>query len=304
MQFGFLKVVDDDSAEPVLGANTNLLQVMVGGVTAQVISGWGTTGVIYRVFDNDLTNAANSNLVFSFNAYDASGVNRGTDTAGTNMNISIAGFATNNVANFNAAKSSAATIDSTATSVWQWATAMSDPQVSDLYDGGTSNRLVTADIPDADSDRAGNSLWKSNQQFGFIRIEDDDTNRPSLSGFDLHGAGLEARSRLAPGDVWITGFNADGTDDFSFVTFVDIAPTTVLYITDRGCPPPSDTDSLETQTPHPAQPKTPAHSAPALALAPAPNGHPPTPKNRTLTVLQRQQRLPLNFLRQRFLKFV
>ena len=40
---------------------------------------------------------------------------------------------------------------------------------------------------------------------------------------------------LAPGDVFILGFNADGDDSFSFITLVDIPDASeVLYFTDNG----------------------------------------------------------------------
>lgn len=42
------------------------------------------------------------------------------------------------------------------------------------------------------------------------------------------------KSVLTPGDIFINGFNADGNDDFSFLTFVDIAGSTEIRFTDYG----------------------------------------------------------------------
>lgn len=53
----------------------------------------------------------------------------------------------------------------------------------------------------------------------------------SLLAF-LLGATL-ASADLVTGDIAFTAFNADGDDDFAFVTFVDIAPNTSIYFTDN-----------------------------------------------------------------------
>jgi len=67
-------------------------------------------------------------------------------------------------------------------------------------------------------------------------VPDDDTNAPVLSGFGVFGdtGGGFGTTNLQAGDIAILGFNGDGDDDFSFVTFVDIAPGTVIKFTDNG----------------------------------------------------------------------
>ena len=43
-----------------------------------------------------------------------------------------------------------------------------------------------------------------------------------------------AQTTLSAGDIYLTGFNADGSKDFSFVTFVDIEGGTRIKFTDKG----------------------------------------------------------------------
>ena len=43
-----------------------------------------------------------------------------------------------------------------------------------------------------------------------------------------------AQTVLQPGDAAIVSFNSDGSDDWSFVTFVDLTPGTSLLFTDNG----------------------------------------------------------------------
>ncbi|QRM88357.1 hypothetical protein FG167_03680 [Lacinutrix sp. WUR7] len=45
---------------------------------------------------------------------------------------------------------------------------------------------------------------------------------------------LTANAQLQTGDIAFTGYNSDGTDSFSFVTFVEIPANTVIIFTDNG----------------------------------------------------------------------
>lgn len=180
-QYGFLRITDDDTAAPSFGYNTNWFQVLVGGRTTVVVSGYGTTNVVYQVTDGQLADAAVSNVQLSFNTWDVSGVSRGTDTATTNMNVSINNWTTNNVANFRLSDSTAATTENWSTSLWTW-TSFSYTQIGDLFGVGSgSNHIVRANIPDADNDRASDSTW-SNRTFGSVRVDDDDNTMPDSVG--------------------------------------------------------------------------------------------------------------------------
>lgn len=61
---------------------------------------------------------------------------------------------------------------------------------------------------------------------------------PSMYLDDLQALGgtveVWPKSALSPGDLFITGFNADGFSDFSFLTFVDIVGSTQIRFTDYG----------------------------------------------------------------------
>ncbi len=94
------------------------------------------------------------------------------------MNVSIDGLATNDVAHYNAAASTADTTVDYSTSLWTW-TSFSLSHIDDLYGTTGDSHLVTADIPDADNDRLYDNLWRSNLQFGFIWIRDDDEAAPT-----------------------------------------------------------------------------------------------------------------------------
>ncbi|MGD9873215.1 MAG: phospholipase D-like domain-containing protein [Kiritimatiellia bacterium] len=72
-------------------------------------------------------------------------------------------------------------------------------------------------------------------------VTDDDTTGPTVSDLCIGGssgtggsASTCSVSTLSAGDIFVTGFNADGTDDFSFVSFTDIDPSVVIYFTDMG----------------------------------------------------------------------
>ncbi|WP_055442697.1 T9SS type A sorting domain-containing protein [Lacinutrix himadriensis] len=45
---------------------------------------------------------------------------------------------------------------------------------------------------------------------------------------------LTTNAQLQSGDIAFTGYNSDGTDSFSFVTFVEIPANTVIIFTDNG----------------------------------------------------------------------
>ncbi|MFH0953005.1 MAG: hypothetical protein V1873_01605, partial [Verrucomicrobiota bacterium] len=181
--FGYIRITDDDTIAPTLGD----LVVMVGGTAAPIIAGSGTTNVTFRVTDGELRGATTVPVRLSFKVWDNTGINRGS-TAGTNMNITWADLVTNDVSRYSPPPTSSYdTIYNWSTSVWTFSS-FTFTEITNLFgtnqwEGtGTSHR-ISANIPDADWDRAGDALWRSNAQFGWIFVTDDDTNPPVTSTF-------------------------------------------------------------------------------------------------------------------------
>jgi autotransporter-associated beta strand protein len=210
---GWLKVLDDDTNRPTLGVNP--LTVMAGGTALEVWTNAGTTNVVYRVSDGQFYSASPGNpLAFSFNVFDTSGIRRATVGASTNMNIDIQNFATNDVAHYSAAKSTADPRTAGATSVWEWTSGGDQGLVSNLFGEGTiglTNR-VAATIRDDDTDWTGDDLTLATQQFGYIWMYDDDTNYPER-------ANLLGENLLTNGSFEIEGWwsgAANGWDATNF----------------------------------------------------------------------------------------
>lgn len=180
-QFGFLRVIDDDQSGPLLGHQTSVvLQVSIGDNSAEVASGSGHD-IVYTIYDGDLAQASVSNIHFKLKAFDPSGMNRGTDTAATNMSVTVDGLADRNVTNFNLGDSTVDTTTRESTSVWTWVSDFGFSQVGTLYADGNSNRPVRGFMVDADDDRTDDEAWSSNKVFGYIRVEDDDNSMPYRS---------------------------------------------------------------------------------------------------------------------------
>ncbi|NCC51260.1 MAG: hypothetical protein EOM20_08600, partial [Spartobacteria bacterium] len=181
-------IIYDNDAEPAKVSN---LVVMVDGVVAPIHGGAGTSNVIYQVTDGDLLNAGTAPISLSFEVYDTySGIPRNTVGPHTNMNVSVEALTTLNVSNYSASRSTLNTKTIGSTSVWVWAENMSPVAVSNLYGedwvtGPASKanttgalRMVRANVPDADDDRPGDMIWRSNVQFGVMHVIDDDINSP------------------------------------------------------------------------------------------------------------------------------
>ncbi len=153
-------------------------------VVIEMVYGTGDVGSCSCPWDNASLVTATNPISFVFNASDPdSGLRRmGAMDASAYMNVTIEGLATNNTLNFTKSDSSsfADTKLSTATSVWMWSS-FSLTQITNLLPIGSTGQLyrITGNLPDADTDRPGDSTWRNDQQFGFIYIVDDDTNGPT-----------------------------------------------------------------------------------------------------------------------------
>jgi hypothetical protein len=168
----------------------------------------------YEVSDGLLATVGSTNpLRFSFNAYDSySGLKRGTANDGTNMTVWIEGLATNNTANYVASLSSSSTTNAAATSVWEFASAISYAQIGDLYADGKSNRFIRANLADADNDRPHDTAWFSNALFGVWRVIDDDTSTPVVADLNYANAAARPFMVLTNGGTFASGEKARSLD--------------------------------------------------------------------------------------------
>ncbi|MBU0678628.1 MAG: fibronectin type III domain-containing protein [Verrucomicrobia bacterium] len=124
------------------------------------------------------TGGGDTNFHLVFGVYDTySGIARTNDQskASTNLNASVENLFTNDVTRYNATLSTADSRLSTATSLWSY-TGLTGAQFEDLEAQG--NLKVTLNVFDDDHDRAGDALFVTNQQVGYVRFADDDTNGP------------------------------------------------------------------------------------------------------------------------------
>lgn len=207
-QFGYFVVRDDDVARPqadnvftsAVGGGVAAMRVRVGNrlITAgATVNSPLTGGYAWQLTDGDLHNAhlsSTSYIHLVFSAYDVdSGISRGANNGGqsTNMSITWDGVAAANVTNYNDAQSTANSTASSSTNVWTWMTAFETNFIGTLYASGTSNRLVTANIPDSDFDRTTDRLWSNSAYFGLIQIIDDDTVAPTRGNFKAISGGVQ-----------------------------------------------------------------------------------------------------------------
>lgn len=187
--------------------------------------------LVYAFTDGRLTTVSGGNpLHIGFRAYDAaSGIQRGTAGNGSNMNITVTGFTTNNTAQYQSALSSVSSTGTVSTSVWAF-TSFSYAQIGALYGNGTNYVPVTATLADADNDRAHDTLWRSNHVFGTLYVTDDDAEAPVSVNVNLPGAAaapfVAATNGTAPSDA-IRGFisrrTGSGTNIVTAVTDEEMA---------------------------------------------------------------------------------
>ncbi|MFH0952950.1 MAG: hypothetical protein V1873_01330, partial [Verrucomicrobiota bacterium] len=146
-----------------------------------------TTNAVYTVTDGAMGNVNSTNPCrLILGAYDVdSGLSRGTDGASTQTCVTVENWTTNNVTNYLAAASATATISPMAYNVWEWQS-ISAAQVQQLIDNG-SNRIL-ATLFDADDDRNGDRMTNAAQQYGWLRVVDDDTNPPAATYMKVNWA--------------------------------------------------------------------------------------------------------------------
>jgi len=178
-------VIDDDQVLPVQETNTYSAGAAMFLYATDTTPGSGGTGTnrLFTITDEEMVGFATNPLRIIFNVYDAySGLNRGSNSVATNMNITIVNLFTDNVTNYNTNGSSAGTTTTNSTSQWTFAQQITGTSALMNLLMFTTSR-VSANIPDADNDRVSDSLWRSNLQFGFVRWNDDDSTPPFLREF-------------------------------------------------------------------------------------------------------------------------
>ncbi|MFH0880885.1 MAG: hypothetical protein V2A34_14310, partial [Lentisphaerota bacterium] len=121
------------------------------------------------------------------NAYDTqSGLSRGTTDASSQMNVDVGRWVSNDVLHYVSGESTVDSHLTTATNTWIW-NSFNPGDVETLYLTGTN--YVKATLFDTDNDRANDRMRIDDQQFGVLRILDDDTVAPTVTALSVVGTG-------------------------------------------------------------------------------------------------------------------
>lgn len=213
-------------------SNAGAAMKVYAGSTLASIAGGAGTNLMWEIEDSNLLT---NTLSLVFNVYDdPSGINRGVNSSATNMHVSVANLCTNNVTNYVAALSSAQTTNSSSTSVWKF---VSFP--ADLVDAMIGTNAVYITVPDADSDRAGDSSTMSYQLVGYIVVVPSCPTAPTTlyasqtnatdftatwggatyaDGYLLDVATNSSFSAASGATLKFQGFEGTGSDNWTFVT--------------------------------------------------------------------------------------
>ncbi|MFH0908282.1 MAG: LamG-like jellyroll fold domain-containing protein [bacterium] len=158
-----------------LGRAGRELSIWIGTNNLSSKDGVGTW-VTHTIYDGQLAGVAATNpLRLVIGACDTnSGLSRGTTDTNTQMSLDFENWLTNNVTNYleSASTPYADTTNTYATSVWEFVSS----DLNAIY-GKTSR--VTVTLFDADADRTNDQAVVLDQQYGWIRVNDDDTGGPS-----------------------------------------------------------------------------------------------------------------------------
>jgi len=234
-------VYDDDTNRPTIG--TNSLIVM----TNSSIAGFQDVGDQRRYFVTDGSLASNG-MDVSLNVYDDySGIQRSTvlDDS-TNMSVTIAGFVTSNTIMYSSARSSANTKLPASSNLWSFVSSnFTFASISAMWGGDGSgaqgqDMVVSATVPDADEDRLVDQSTLSNQQFGIIRISDDDTAAPITTNITYGSGTVNNR----PFYIATNGFSP-GSDNLIRGTYArrsGVGAETIFALTDAELANPDSVD--------------------------------------------------------------
>jgi autotransporter-associated beta strand protein len=203
-------VIDDDDAHPVVETQNYSLAVGFvayanGGPFGSGAGNGTQSNRVYTVTDEEMLGFATNPLRMVFNVWDAySGIARGSNDASTSAHITVTGWVTNNVTNFNLSGSTPYTTNMASTSQWTHSHAFPLSQINAMMD--TTGRVFIS-VPDADTDRQGDVLWRTNHQVGSIRWADDGNEPPQLRSFGSTNAALQLYVGGHP-DLGFAGTNA------------------------------------------------------------------------------------------------
>ncbi|HBA83579.1 MAG TPA: hypothetical protein DCZ95_05740 [Verrucomicrobia bacterium] len=192
--YAWLKVIDDDTNPPSIAlidsAMTYVTNAQFAHVTLNNTNKYASGNSTNRVFlltDNELSTLSAANVLrLSVGAFDANGLSR-TNLAGAStnqyMSISIGGALTNNTVNYSAQESSefTSTISGAqgSTNVWSFGAPFTAIQLDAWMTEGTN--AIVATIPDADADRANDAAVLYSQQVGYLVVNDNDSEAPTVS---------------------------------------------------------------------------------------------------------------------------
>ncbi|OQA29014.1 MAG: hypothetical protein BWY59_00583 [Verrucomicrobia bacterium ADurb.Bin345] len=187
-----------------LGSYTGAVFAARIGATNYYFSSTTNTNGVVTITDGDLATVSEANPFFlMFGAFDPdSGLSRGTTDSGSQMNITVGSWMSDNVQNFSAFDSSesSATLLDGAVNAWRW-TNFGYTTIGDLCDAGSN--WVGANLFDDDDDRPSDRMSNLDQQYGHLLVLDDDTNAPAL--------GISGVTNLLRNG----NFEIDGTTDYA-----------------------------------------------------------------------------------------
>ncbi len=143
------------------------------------------TNAVFEATDGEMAATSTLNpFMLYFSTYDVdSGLSRGGGVS-TSMNVTVANLDTNDVAHYSAADSVsfAQTRERTALSTWRW-NSIGATALQTMIDAG-SNR-ISSTIYDADDDRISDRLNVTDQQYGYLRVVDDDNDPPIVTDLTI-----------------------------------------------------------------------------------------------------------------------
>ena len=192
-------VNDDDDAAPLRGTaagpvdgTDRSLVIRTNGATLYRGAGTAANNARYEITDAGLAQVAPAypfELVIS--GFDPlSGLSRGTTDANSQMNVDIGSWATDNVSAYYSTGSTndALTVNANANSVWRW-TSFSYTDIGTLFTGTAGSNKVAVTLFDADYDRSGDRSALLNEEYGSLRVTDDDTTVPESPTITYGGLG-------------------------------------------------------------------------------------------------------------------
>jgi len=210
-------VYDDDTNMPVRGASS--LMIMTNSAAAG-FQNLEDNRRRFFVTDGSLRDAGMDVSIKVFDEY--SGLQRAENgNPATNMNVTIPGLVTSNTANFVASRSTPVnnTTNTASSNIWSFSSSVfTFSAVSDLWGGdGTSLQgddiEVMATVPDNDEDRVDDQTTLYDELFGYIRVIDDDSDRPVVGSDGLKIIGGSAVISSAVTTNLLAGWNFNDTSN-------------------------------------------------------------------------------------------